>query len=141
MLCGDTMQRSLTNQVRLWVFRLDAAPKGAPECVVNLPGHVQSPPVNALLDPVFRDAAQKVAYLGIGVIELGQRFEIPPGLVPRRAPIIIRMQGKRLHQEPVAVGRGRAVFEQMIEVIKAPTRVIEDAVEHETDTALVRRIA
>src|SRR5262249_39416989 len=85
------------DQIGVRIFGFNAAPKFAPEViVVNLSWYVEPPSIDTLLNPVFRHAEQKGAHLGISVIELRQRFEIPPRLVARWSQIIIRVQGKLL---------------------------------------------
>ena len=42
--------------------------------------------------------------------------------------------------EPIQVGRGRAVFQRVIELAEAAAGVIEHAVEHDADAARVRLV-
>ena len=83
---------------------------------------------------------KKARTWGLSVIELGERFEPPPRLVARRPAVVIGVQGKRGAGEPVEVRGGRAVFQQVIELIEAPAGVIEHPVEDDTHAAPVRRV-
>ncbi len=59
-------------------------------------------------------------------------------VVVRRRPV--GSQRPALHDEPVEIGRLRAVFQEVVELEEAAAGVVEDAIQHHTDAAGVRSV-
>src|SRR4051794_13998243 len=59
----------------------------------------------------------------------------PPGMVAGGAGLVVGVGRKLVEVEPVAVGRGGAVFEGMVKLVEAPAGVVEDAVEDHANVA------
>ena len=151
------MGPDLPDQIRLGIDGADPASELPPELgVVDLLGHIEAPAVDSLLHPVLRDFEQKLPdRLGIGV-ELRQRGKVSPGAVaedivgasnasellsvfPARESddTILILEVIRIEMEPVEVGRTRAVFQDMVELIKPSAHVVKDPVEDNSDSPAV----
>ena len=151
-------------EIGVGIDRPDPCPECLPERGIgNLLGHVQSPAVDPEPDPVLGNVEQVVAdRLEVGV-QLGQRWQAPPGLVAqpvKRAGVLTRLargvhcpagigvgeqlpaRGQRIAilPEPVEVGRGEAVLEDVVEGPEATPGVVEDAIQDDPHAPGVDRV-
>ena len=122
----------LTDDPGLGVGPAHLPPEGLPEARLDLIGNIEAPSIDPPLDPVATDRQQMRLNLGMGVVELRQGRVAPPGVVtaelPRRR---IGLQRPVLGNEPVAVGRGLAVLQQVMKRPEAAATVVEDPIEQQ----------
>jgi hypothetical protein len=89
-----------------------------------------------LLQPVARDVEDVLAHLRIVGIKLGQARAGTTS--SHNLGSFISVQWKTAHEEPVQVRRFWADFQDMVELEEAAARMIENAVQHDPDAALMR---
>ncbi len=107
--------------------------------VVDLLRHVEPPAVDAKVDPETRHVEQIFAHTGIGDVELGQRRDVPPGVVVMRilGVVFVGAQRPAMHLEPVNVRRVAAAFQNVMKGPEAAAGVVEDAIQHHVHAARV----
>ena len=127
----------LAHQQAIGLERLHAAAEFAPEAIVNLAGHIQPPAVDIKgAHPMLPDAAEIVAHLRIGGIELGHGAFIAEALVIGDWFAAFRAHDGQLQMvKPIAVRRGSAAARHILKGKKAPRTVVEHAVEHYAQVA------
>ena len=74
---------------------------------------------------------------GFLCIQLRQRRQAHPAAVVR-LPRSVGIQRIALDVEPIHIGRGRPVFQDMVELEKSPAGMVEHAIQHDPDPPPVR---
>jgi hypothetical protein len=88
---------------------------------------------------VAGDLEQILPHPGVADVELGQRWQSPPAVVVwrMRGVTAISPQEPAPDDEPIEVGRVKAIFENMMKGPKAAAGMVEDAVENNSQAAVM----
>src|SRR3990170_7398097 len=96
---------NLAHQVRFRTGKAYCVPKFCPKgVIVNLAGHIQTPTVDPLLDPVFGDIENVLTYGRVIRVEFRQALKAPPGGVIGGFTPGKCLQRKTLYVKPVVIG-------------------------------------
>jgi hypothetical protein len=151
------------HDVALWVDGPHALAELAPKAFFDLFGHIQAPAVDAEAGPVLDGLEEVSAHTRVVGVQLGQRGQVPPGLVTQRAlrtlaaghvavclthPALLIGRGVGVHRpaclqgafveiEPAPIRRGRAGLQDMMERPEAAPGVVEDPVDDHLHPALM----